>query len=89
MANEERIRGLEDAVILLSNIDQARFGAYAVDQCRAVPRYGAQIRKWIGQINARRAINPGQFRTCPWFDSPTSCNGVRRRERDCQVTSAA
>ena len=58
MTNEERIRGLEDAVILLSNIDQARFGAYAKDQCQGVPRYGAQVRKWIGKVNAHRAINP-------------------------------
>ena len=55
MTNEERIKGLEDAVILLSKIDQARLGPYAADRCAGVPVYGSQINDWIRSVQEHQA----------------------------------
>jgi hypothetical protein len=59
MTNEERIRGVEDAVILLSNISEARFGPFSLDQCRGVPGYGERIHDWMSAVNAHRASDEG------------------------------
>ena len=55
MTNEERIRGIEDAVIHLSDILEARLGPYGRDQHLAVPGYGKQIHQWVASVNARRS----------------------------------
>ena len=47
--------GVEDAVILLSNISEARFGPFSLDQCRGVPGYGERIHDWMAAVNAHRS----------------------------------
>jgi hypothetical protein len=54
MTNEERIRGLEDAVMNLSNILEARGGAYGRELSGNVPIYGAQIHQWVAAVRAHR-----------------------------------
>jgi hypothetical protein len=55
MTNEERIAGLEHAVIRLSNIWELKFGAYALDVNPAVRSEGEQIRGWAGSVQEHRA----------------------------------
>jgi len=55
MTHEERIRGLEDAVIRLSNIQEFRFGPYAIDITPGVSGEGEQVRRWAKSVEDRRA----------------------------------
>ncbi len=54
MTNEERIAGLEDAVIRLSNIWELN-GAYALDVNPAIRGEGEQIRRWAKSVSDSRA----------------------------------
>jgi len=56
MTTEDRVRALEDAVIVLSNIVEVRVGKYNeanVDQ--RVFHWGSLIHQWAGEVTARRS----------------------------------
>jgi hypothetical protein len=55
MTNDERIRGLEDAVTRLSNIVEHRLGAYAADLNQAVRDEGELIHGWARAAQEPRA----------------------------------
>jgi hypothetical protein len=56
MTIEDRVRALEDVVIVLSNIVEVRVGKYNeanVDQ--RVFHWGSLIHQWAGEVTARRS----------------------------------
>ena len=55
MTNEERIREVEDAVILLTNIMEAKSGPFVKDVNPSVSGSGALIHLWMASVNARRS----------------------------------
>jgi hypothetical protein len=55
MTNDERIKGLEDAVTRLSNIVEHRLGAYANDLNQAVRDEGDLIHGWARAAQEHRA----------------------------------
>jgi hypothetical protein len=55
MTNEERIDGLEDAVIRLSKVLEFKFGAYADHVDQRVVGEGGQIRRWAKSVEDHRA----------------------------------
>ncbi len=56
MTNEERIAGLEDAVIRLSRIEELRFGSYAsnITDPRVVAE-GELFHGWVKSVQEHRA----------------------------------
>jgi hypothetical protein len=54
MTNEERIAGLEHAVMRLSRIVELRSGAYAADVNAEVQDAGEQIHGWAESVTALR-----------------------------------
>lgn len=50
MTNEERIAGLEDALIRLSRIVELRLGPYAADLNAGVAAEGEQIHRWAQSV---------------------------------------
>jgi hypothetical protein len=54
MTNEERIAGLEHAVMRLSRIVELRSGAYAVDVNAEIQVEGEQIHGWAESMTALR-----------------------------------
>jgi hypothetical protein len=55
MTNDERIKGLEDAVASLSNIVEHRLGAYGDDLNQAVQDEGELIHGWARAAQEHRA----------------------------------
>jgi hypothetical protein len=55
MTTEERVRRLEDAVILLSNIVERRTGPYGIDVVPTVAREGARLHQWAESVQAERS----------------------------------
>ncbi len=54
MTNEERIAGLEDALIHLSNILELKYGSFASDVNTRVVANGEQIHRWAKSVEDRR-----------------------------------
>jgi hypothetical protein len=55
MTDEERIRGLEDAVMNLNKIVRLRTGAYEIEQGQPeIRRMGEVIHRWIESVLAHR-----------------------------------
>jgi hypothetical protein len=52
MTLEERIAGLEDAVIRLSHIQELRFGPYERDITAGVAHDGEHIHRWAESVAA-------------------------------------
>jgi hypothetical protein len=55
MTNDERIKGLEDALTRLSNIVEHRLGAYADDRNQVVRDEGDLIHGWARAAQEHRA----------------------------------
>jgi hypothetical protein len=55
MTNDERIAGLEDAVIRLSHIMELKYGAFASDVNTRVVGEGEQIHRWAKSVQEHRA----------------------------------
>ncbi len=53
MTNEERIAGLEDAVIRLSHIVELRSGAYGADVQAGVRHDGEHIHRWAASVTGQ------------------------------------
>jgi len=53
---EERVRALEDAVMALSNILEARVGSYdAANIDPRVSHWGSLVHSWAGEVAAGRS----------------------------------
>ena len=55
MTTEERIHDVEDAVILLTNILDAKSGPFVLDVDPSVSGSGALIHLWMASVRARRS----------------------------------
>jgi hypothetical protein len=55
MTNEERIRGVEDAVILLTHVLEEKTGPFVRDVNPTVSGSGALIHLWMASVKAHRA----------------------------------
>jgi hypothetical protein len=55
MTNEERIRGVEDAVILLTNILEAKSGSFVRDVSSSVSGPGERLHQWMASVKAHRS----------------------------------
>jgi RecA-family ATPase len=55
MTNEERIRGVEDAVIVLTSLLEAKGGPFVRDVNPSVSGSGALIHLWMASVKAHRA----------------------------------
>ena len=56
---EERIRGVEDAVIQLSNILEAKSGSYARDLNENIRLWGGQIHHWMASVAGNQNDDEG------------------------------
>jgi len=56
MTVEDRVRALEDAVMALSNIVEARVGKYnEANVDPSVSDWGSLVHKWAGEVAASRS----------------------------------